>query len=108
EEAYAQLEVKRYPLASPVTFDAGLGWEEIRYFRSILGDHLLVRRNGGWTQLDPETLREAEYPDPSSLKLLAADAITANPGRYGEISTVNGNSLSTDTGVNISFDWNTL
>jgi hypothetical protein len=36
------------------------------------------------------------------------DAVSANPARYGQISGVKGNTITTDTGVLIELDWTRL
>jgi hypothetical protein len=108
QDAYAQLEPRLYPLNSSLAVAPHPQWQEIRFFRSILGEHLLVKRDGVWSQLDPHTLRERAYPDDKSLRALVTDAITVNPQRYGTIEVLDGRHISTDTGVNIQLDWNTL
>jgi hypothetical protein len=107
-EAYARLDVKQYPLDAPLTLAAHPQWQELRYVHSILGEHLLVRQDGQWRHLDPQSLQELPYPDNDKLRLLLADAITSNPERYGNIALLDGRRISTDTGVNIQLDWNTL
>lgn len=108
EEAYAQLAVKQYPLEQRLSVTPQPDWREVRWLRSVLGTHLLVRRDTGWTQLDPETLQERPWPDDDSLRRLVTDAFTANPDRYGNLDEFSGRQMTTDTGVDISFDWNTL
>src|SRR5690554_5974789 len=85
-DAYERLAVRQYPVEQSVTIPAGKDWEEVRYLHSVLGPHLLVRESGGWRHLDPEQLKERHYPGEDALHLLVADAITANPGRYGDIA----------------------
>ncbi|MDY6983572.1 MAG: hypothetical protein SV422_10830, partial [Pseudomonadota bacterium] len=53
DQAYEQLAVKQYPLEQPLTVVPQPDWREVRWLRSILGTHLLVRRDAGWVQLDP-------------------------------------------------------
>ncbi|MGV3591182.1 MAG: hypothetical protein ACO1PZ_05790 [Gammaproteobacteria bacterium] len=83
-------------------------WKEVRWLRSILGLHLLVRRDDGWVQLDPDTFAERPWPSDEDLRLLVTDAMRQNPERYGELASFEGGRMTTDTGVEITFDWNTL
>jgi hypothetical protein len=108
EEAYARLEVKQYPLSGPQTFAIQPDWLEFRYFRSVLGPHLLVRREAGWAQLDPVTLSPAPYPDAAHLRTLVSDAMTVNRSRFGAVSELDSSHITTNTGVNIMLDWDTL
>jgi hypothetical protein len=106
--AYDALAVKTYPLDRPFTVQPDPAWREVRYLRTILGDHLIVRTAKGWTQLDPATLQPAAPPGPDDVRRLIADAFTANPNRYGRIVGFEGSVATTDTGAVITFDWNRL
>lgn len=108
EQAYESLEVRQYPLDEPLALAGQPDWKEVRWLRTILGPHLVVRRDSGWVQLDPVTLQERPWPDDASLRRLATDAISAHAERYGQLSEFKGRSMSTDTGVEITFDWDTL
>lgn len=137
EQAYEQLAVKQYPLHRPfpampasaesavassaertadVAPDSRTGpkpdwkpdWKEVRWLRSVLGPHLLVRRDDGWVQLDPQTFTERPWPSDEDLRLLVTDAMSQNPGRYGKLASFDGRHMTTDTGVEITFDWDTL
>lgn len=105
QEAYEQIPVRRYELATnlPMTIDPQ--WREIRYFRSILGDHLLVNTADRWQHLDAETGEPWPLPRAEELQRLLDDAITFNPGRYGAIAQLQGNQAQTDTGVEIEVHW---
>lgn len=83
-------------------------WKEVRWLRSVLGPHLLVRRDDGWVQLDPQTFTERPWPPDEDLRLLVTDAMSQNPERYGKLATFDGRHMTTDTGVQITFDWDTL
>lgn len=107
-EAYASLELRTYPLAEPLDLVPLSQWQELRYLRSILGPHLLVREASGWKQLDPVTLAERPWPDEASLRHLLADAMQADPDRYGSLVESRDGGLVTDTGVVISLDWHNL
>lgn len=108
EQAYEQLAVREYPLEQAPALEVQPDWQEVRWLRSILGQHLLVKREAGWVQLDPATLQERPWPEEASIRQLATDAMSANPERYGELTEFTGRSMTTDTGVQITFDWNTL
>lgn len=106
--AYELLQVKTYPLASPITFTPDPAWLECRYLRTILGPHLLVRTAQGWQQLDPLTLQPRKKPTTDEIRLLLTDAISANPARYGQIAEVTNDTAITSTRVQVSWDWNRL
>ena len=106
--AYDALAVKTYPLDGPFALQPDPAWREIRYLRTILGAHLLVRTAKGWAQLDPVTLRPSAPPASDDVRRLIADAFTANPDRYGRIVSLDGGVATTDTGAVVTFDWNRL
>jgi hypothetical protein len=106
--AYDALAVKTYPLDGLFALQADPAWREIRYLRTILGTHLLVRTAKGWAQLDPVTLRPSAPPASDDVRRLIADAFTANPDRYGRIVSLDGGVATTDTGAVVTFDWNRL
>ncbi|HHX82561.1 MAG TPA: hypothetical protein GX696_06210 [Pseudomonadaceae bacterium] len=108
EHAYAPLEAKQYPLEQALAVETRAEWLELRYLRSILGPHLLVRDARGWQQLDPETLQPRPYPDDASLRALLTDAMQSKPLRYGTLTEMDEGRISTDTGVQITFDWDRL
>lgn len=108
EQAYEQLQVREYPIEQALAVAVQPDWKEVRWLRSILGQHLVVKRDSGWVQLDPATLQERPWPDDASVRKLVTDAMSANPGRYGALAAFDGRSMNTDTGVDITFDWNTL
>ena len=107
-DAYERLVIRHYPVEQSITIPAGKDWEEVRYVHSVLGSHLLVRENGAWRHLDPQQLKERHYPSEDALRLLVADALTANPRRYGDIALIDGRRIRTTTGVEITRDWNAL
>ncbi len=111
--AYEALAVKTYPLEGATSIGLGLetqaareAWLEYRVFRTILGDHLLVRTSNGWQQLNPRTLQPIAAPSEDEVRRLVTDAFAANPQRYGNITRVDGVVISTDTGVEVTVDWN--
>lgn len=108
EGAYEALTPKTYPLERSVTINPAPGWLEFRYVRTALGDHLLVRTDAGWTHLNPADMRTREKPSEDEIRTLLNDAFTANPGRYGKVARVLGDTASTDTGVEVTVDWKRL
>ncbi|MEO6222058.1 MAG: hypothetical protein ABIP90_02330 [Vicinamibacterales bacterium] len=103
--AYESLMVKTYPMQAGLPISAASGWLEYRGFRTVLGDHLLVRTTTGWRHLNPGTLQPAAAPSDVDLRRLVTDAFTANPQRYGNITRVDNGVISTDTGVEVTLDW---
>ncbi len=108
KDAYEMLALKTYPLEQKLTLAPDPAWLEIRYLRTVLGEHLLVRTKTGWSQLDPNTMQPQAPPDTAKIKLLLQDACAAHPQRYGNIVSVENNTAKTDTGVEITLDWNRL
>jgi uncharacterized iron-regulated membrane protein len=106
--AYDALAVKAYPIEEPLAVRADPAWREVRYLRTILGLHLLVRTGAGWRQLDPVSLQPRTAPPDGEVQRLLADAFTANPARYGRIVSLAGGVATTDTGAVVTFDWNRL
>ncbi len=108
EGAYEMLALKTYPMTAGLPITSEPEWLELRYLRTILGDHLLVRAKSGWIQLDPTTKQQRNRPGDEDLRKLLKDAFTVNPQRYGDISTINGTTVTTNTGVEVSVDWNRM
>jgi hypothetical protein len=109
--AYEQLSIKTYPLDKPLAVAPDPTWLEVRYLKTILGEHLLVRTIDGWQQLDPLSRSVRPAPTESDLRALVNDAFTANPGRYGRIvstDSIGGPVAITDTGVRATLSWNRL
>tara|TARA_R110002167_G_scaffold77820_5_gene215770 strand:+ start:731 stop:1291 length:561 start_codon:yes stop_codon:yes gene_type:complete len=107
EGAYEQLQPKLYPINQVINIDPN-GWTEAKVYRTILGEHLLVKDQGEWKHLGLSDLQEQAFPSEQNLKLLINDAISENRNRYGEILHLDGQTIYTDTGVKITLDWNTL
>ena len=103
--AYDQLSPKRYEIRDTVRFLPAKGWREIKLFRTVLGDHLIVNDGGSWRHLDPGTLQDRPPPSEKELKALISDAMTSDSERYGKIINVQAGKVSTDTGVEITLDW---
>ena len=106
--AYESLSIKTYPLDKQVAVTPDPAWLEVRYLKTILGEHLLVRTADGWRHLDPATRTERPTPAESDLRALLADAFGANPARYGRIVSIDGVVATTDTGVRATLSWNRL
>lgn len=106
--AYEAIAVKTYPLESAVTLPSNPSWLEARYLRTVFGQHLLVRTSSGWRHLDPKTLEDRPAPADPELRVLMADAFTANPERYGRIVSVDGTTVTTDTGARVTLNWTRL
>ena len=109
EGAYELLQPETYPMdGSKLALTPDPSWLEFRYFRTILGNHLIVRTSQGWQHLDPATLAVRAKPTNDEIKTLMLDAFTANPGRYGQVSAVTAESVTTTTNVRVALNWNRL
>jgi hypothetical protein len=108
EGAYETLSPKTYPLDGAVTINPDPAWLEFRYFKTVLGEHLLVRTDAGWLHLNPADRRPRDKPTEDEVRTLLQDAFSANPRRYGNVTKVSGDTASTDTGVEVAVDWKRL
>lgn len=108
EGAYEILSPKTYPLDRAVTINPDPSWLEFRCFKTVLGEHLIVRTNAGWSHLNPADGQPKVKPSEDEIRTLLKDAFSANPGRYGSVSRISGDTASTDTGVEVTVDWNRL
>jgi PepSY-associated TM region len=106
--AYEMLAPKTYALGDQTPVKASADWQELRYIRTVLGNHLLVRTTAGWTNLDPVTLQPRTAPTGDEVRTLLKDAFSSNPQRFGEIVSVNGYTATTNTGVEVTLDWNRM
>ena len=105
-DAFAPLEVRRYPLnTTPVP--TAPDQLEARLLKTILGTHLLVRTEEGIKHLNAMTGRVWAPPNAEATRRLIDDAIAGNP-RYGTIITETDDMVTTDTGVEIHLNWATL
>src|SRR5262245_10301058 len=107
-DAYEILQVKNYPLETNIAIQTDPTWLEARSIRTILGDHLLVKTSRGWRHLDPHTLQQVSEPNAEDLEALATDAFSANPSRYGRVASIDGNRITTNTGIRVELDWDRL
>ena len=106
--AYEALAIKTYPIETAVTLPSNPAWLEARYLKTVLGEHLLVRTASGWKHLDPKTLEERPAPTEPEVRALLTDAFTANPERYGHIVSVDGTTVTTETGARVTMSWTRL
>jgi len=108
EEAYERVPVRQYSLPQSLPVPIQPHWKEVRYFRSVLGEHMIVRDQSGWHHLHAETGEVWPLPSGDELKTLLEDAFVFNPDRYGNVVSVDDNLVRTDTGVELSVNWPTL
>ena len=106
--AYEALAVRTYPIELPLTLPPSPSWLEVRYLRTAIGDHLIVRTDAGWQHLEPKTLRPKAVPGEQQMRELVQDAFTSNPSRYGHVVSVDGMTLTTNTGVRVTVGWTRL
>lgn len=109
EGAYELLQPKTYPMdGGPIALTPDPSWQEVRYFKTVLGNHLLVRTAQGWQHLDPATLAVRAKPAEDDIKKLLQDAFSANPERYGQVAAIDGGTATTTTNVRVALNWNRL
>ena len=106
--AYESLRIKTYPLDGPVSMAGDSTWLEVRYLKTVLGHHVLVRSSEGWKQLDTVTLRPREKPADDQIRKLLEDAFSSNPNRYGQVTAISNDTIRTSTNIVILFDWNDM
>lgn len=106
-DAYKQLQPKLYPINQTININAS-AWTEVKIYRTVLGEHLLVNDQGEWRHLRHTDLHEQAFPSEQKISLLINDAISKNKDRYGNIHRIEGQKIYTDTGVVITLDWPTL
>jgi uncharacterized iron-regulated membrane protein len=108
DDAYQSLVIKTYAIDKSWTVEPEQQWQDIRLVKTILGTHLLVTADGDTKHLTPYTLKAKELPPSDQLSALIQDAISVNQARYGNIIQINDNIATTNTGVQITLDWNRL
>jgi hypothetical protein len=106
--AYATLNPKTYAIEHPLTIHPDPEWLEFRYLRTVLGEHLLARTASGWRQFGAEDKLPRPVPGEQQLTALLADAVSVDPTRYGRITRISDDRAITDTGIEISIDWDSL
>jgi uncharacterized iron-regulated membrane protein len=107
-DAYAALPIKQYPISDWPSVEVNPEWHQVKLMQSVLGQHILIKDASGWSHFDIETKSRMAQPSSSSLKILVNDAISIDPKRYGKIVEIHDTKFITDTGVAITFDWNTM
>jgi len=106
--AYDAVDLRTYPLQTRLSVDPDPAWLEVRYLKTILGEHLLVRTATGWQHLDPVTRQPKPAPSTDQTRTLLDDAFAANPARYGHVVTADAATFTTDTGIRGTFSWTRL
>lgn len=107
EQAYSVLSPKTYP-ADQINISAQPEWQEMRLLKTVLGLHLLVKQEGGWQQLDPDSLEVRATPVEADLVSFVEDAISQDTLRYGELLPGESDPFRTSTGVTIAVNWDSL
>ncbi|MCG8414465.1 MAG: hypothetical protein MI746_09635, partial [Pseudomonadales bacterium] len=74
EEAYERIPVRQYELPPTINLEVDPNWTEIRLFRSVLGDHLIIQDATGWHHLAADTLQQWPLPNEEDLARLLEDA----------------------------------
>lgn len=108
QDAYELLQPKTYPLDKQIVITPEPSWLEFKYLRTVLGDHLLARTAQGWQHLDPATLALRKKPTADEINRLLTDAFATNPARYGRVTEIDNNAVTTSTDVRVALDWNRL
>ena len=107
EQAYSVLSPKTYS-ADQINISAQPEWQEVRLLKTVLGLHLLVKQEGGWQQLDPDSLEVRATPVESDVVSFVEDAISQDTLRYGELLPGESDPFRTSTGVTIAVNWDSL
>jgi uncharacterized iron-regulated membrane protein len=107
EQAYSVLSPKTYS-ADQINISAKPEWQEMRLLKTVLGLHLLVKQEGGWQQLDPDSLEVRATPVESDVVSFVEDAISQDTLRYGELLPGESDPFRTSTGVTIAVNWDSL
>jgi len=108
QKAYESLPVKSYQLNTLPVISIAEDWQEVRWLRTILGLHLLVKSEGNWQQLDIETLQVRKIPLEEDIKRLIDDAIKNKVDRYGDILSIEGLKTVTNTDIIINLNWDQM
>lgn len=107
EQAYSVLSPKTYS-ADEINISAEPQWQEMRLLKTILGQHLLVKQEDRWQQLDPDSLEVRAAPTEADLANFVEDAISQDTLRYGELLPGESYPFHTSTGVTITVNWDSL
>lgn len=106
--AYEMPVPKLYSLEREIAISPHESWTELRVVKTILGEHLLVKVDGAWQNLNINTLEPQSPPAEAQAFLLLDDAISSNRERYGSVELSENGSYFTSTGVELKFNWDSL
>ena len=107
QAAFTPLTVKTYPLDASLQIQPSADWQQLKLLHTVLGHHLLVMQQGEPLHLDAATLQPFT-PSLEQTRLLLDEAITADLKRYGRVIEWDGRQGLTDTGVELTLDWQRL
>lgn len=106
--AYEKINLKFYPVEHRNISLPENAWLEIRLLKTVLGEHLLVKSDGEWQQLNTATFELRAKPSEQAQRQLLMEAISQNHERYGSLERREGDVFITSTGVELRLNWNTL
>lgn len=106
--AYEKLAVQTYPMDKTFSVAPRGDWHEAKLIKTTLGYHLLLSSNEDTMHLDPISLQRRAEPTHRQLEQLIAESLARNPDRYGNIIDTTSNTVTTNTGVTITLDWETM
>ena len=107
EQAYSVLSPKTYAV-DEINISAQPEWQEMRFLKTVLGLHLLVKQGGRWQQLDPDSYEVRNTPIEADLARFVEDAMSQDILRYGELLSGESDPFRTSTGVTIAVNWDSL
>lgn len=113
QEAYQPLSIKFYQQTALATLPVNQAFSQVKQMQTILGQHVLVQDKSGWRhflaeQTHPTAFKELKEPSEQQVKALITEAISAKPERYGNISSIDGLTATTDTEVRVTLNWQQL
>lgn len=109
EGAYERLAIKTYPLQQQAfVIDESLLWDEVRLVKTILGYHLLVRKENNYSHRHLDTKQHYSMPSEQDIARLVSDAISQNFDRYGVVESVSEDTIYTSSGIKITLNWQQL
>lgn len=107
EQAYSVLSPKTYAV-DEINISTQPEWQEMRSLKTVLGLHLLVKQEGRWQQLDPDSYEVRNTPIEADLARFVEDAMSQDILRYGELLSGESDPFRTSTGVTIAVNWDSL
>ena len=108
KDAYEQLQITRYPLASILPLTPETEWQKIAVSQTLLGSHYRVQIDNKWQHINPLDNLNLSEPDSQRIIHLLQDAVKHNPDRYGLVLNYKDGIAVTDTDVKLMFDWSRL